>query len=164
MSEARNLTLNRWVPLLAPNAGRLPTGRVARVMTYYLANARGRNNARHWLDYVAAIEPESLDRIRIGLALAPAGRQEEFSSRELAVLRRKVRSAIAAARKAWNLPILSLNEDVYYVDLPEDHPAEDRTDVELYSSRNERAAALWGTTPRVIRPRAAEAREPGQAL
>lgn len=133
-------------------------------MTYYLANARGRGNARHWLDYVAAIEPESLDRIRIGLALAPAGRQEEFSSRELAVLRRKVRAAIAAARKAWNLPVRPLDEDVYYVDLPEDHPAEECPDVESYNSRNERAAALWGTTPRVIRPRASDAHGPEQVL
>lgn len=151
MSLSRNLTLRRWLPVLCPEATRVPSGRVARVMSYYLANARGRANTKHWLDYVAAMEPEALDRIRIGLALAPSGSEEYFSCREIRVLRRRIKTALATARKRWNVPIVGMADDSFYVDLPEGpdgHAVEQ--DAAAYTSANERARILWGATPVVI--------------
>jgi hypothetical protein len=119
-------------------------------MTYFLANARGRENGRHWLEYVAAMEPDSLDRIRIGLALAPSGREDEFSAREISSLRRRVHRALTTARRRWGLPLDESEEDVFYVDVPDD-PAESALGAAgVYRSRNERASVLWGTTPAVI--------------
>jgi hypothetical protein len=119
-------------------------------MTYFLANARGRDNARHWLEYVASMEPDSLDRIRIGLALAPSGREEEFSAREISSLRRRVHRALATARRRWGLPLGEAEEDVFYINLPDDAGPSAVRPEGVYRSRNERASILWGTTPAVI--------------
>lgn len=156
MPSTHNLVLQRWLPVLAPEAQRAPTGRVARVMTFYLANARGRENARHWMEYVAEIEPEALDRIRIGLALAPTGREEDFSVRELALLRRRVRAAIATAKRRWGLPIHEVEEGLFFVNLPDDCAAsESPGSGDCYVSKNDEARSRWGTEPRVVRGSAA---------
>jgi hypothetical protein len=150
MSSTQNLVLERWLPVLAPEAQRTPTGRVARIMTFYLTSSRGRENAKHWMEYVAEVEPESLDRIRIGLALAPSGHEDDFSARELGLLRRRVRTSIATARKRWGLPIREVEEDVFYVDLPPEPAHEGGRENGVYVSANNEARRRWGTNAQVL--------------
>lgn len=158
MSSTHNLVLQRWLPVLVPDAQRAPTGRVARVMTFFLSHARGRSSAKHWMEYVSELEPEALDRIRIGLALAPMGQEDEFSVRELSLLRRRVRAAIATARRRWALPIREIEEDVFFVDLACDADEPDSSaSSEFYVSSNDMARARWGTKARVVRGSSGEA-------
>ncbi len=161
MSATTDITLARWLPVICPEAPRVPSGRVARVMSYFLGHARGRENARHWLDYVTEMEPDQLDRIRIGLALTPTGHERAFSTREIRLLRRRVRTAMATARRRWGLPLVATPDDTFYVDLPVDEPAPRAPQPEAprYVSANEEARKLWGTVPQVWR---AEAR-PGHS-
>ncbi len=151
MSATTDFTLERWLPVICPDAPRTPSGRVARVMSYFLAEARGRENARHWLDYVTAMEPDQLDRIRIGLALTPTGSEREFSTREIRLLRRRVRTAMATARRRWGLPLVATGDDTFYVCLPAAAPAPRGFAPEApgYVSANEEARRLWGTVPQV---------------
>lgn len=154
MSAIRDLTLRRWLPVLCPEATRAPSGRVARVMIYFLANGRGKANARHWLDYLSEMEPEQLDRLRIGLALTRSGKEREFSGREIVALRRRVRSALATARRRWNLPLRNAGNEHFYVDLPELEEGEQTQGTPaVYHSRNEKVRTRWGGSAIVLTPR-----------
>lgn len=145
MSASRDLTLRRWLPVLCPEATRVPTGRVARVMTYYLAHCVGRHNARHWLDYVSEMEPDQLDRIRIGIALARRSKEREFSGREILMLRRRVRAALATARRRWNLPVRPTGDERFYIDLAAtEETAPPSGSPSTYQSANEAARSRWG--------------------
>ncbi len=153
MSAIRDLTLRRWLPVICPEATRAPSGRVARVMAYYLANGRGKANARHWLDYLSEMEPEQLDRLRIGLALTRSGREREFSGREMVALRRRVRAALATARRRWNLPLCNAGDERFYVALPEDEAlADGEASAAVYHSRNEDVRRRWGGSAIILTP------------
>ena len=81
------------------------------------------------------------------------GQEDEFSVRELSLLRRRVRAAIATARRRWALPIREIEEGVFFVDLACDADEPDSSassgilrELERHGSRR------WGGA-RVVRAR-----------
>ena len=122
MAKLVNLTLFRLAPEVA-RAQRGPTGRVAKVMAYLLVHGRGARNARTALDYLRAVEPNLIWRLRDDLLALPEAERHDELERRVARLNRAVRRAIAACRRRWAMPLVHVPEDGFYLDVP-DEPAE----------------------------------------
>jgi len=121
MGKLVNLTLLRRAPGVA-RAGRGPSGRVARVMAYFLAHGRGPANARTALDYLRDVEPELISELRDDLLALPEAERHDELDRRVAKLRRLVGRAIGTCRGRWGVPLAHLPADGCYLDVP-DEPA-----------------------------------------
>jgi len=118
MRDPIDLTLLRWAPAI-PQGGRAPRGRVRRAMQFLLAHARGRDNAQTVVDYVRTMEPEIVSRLRDDLLALPDGQREAHLADQTARLKAGLRRAMEDCRRRWDLPVVTLPGDAYYVDLPD---------------------------------------------
>jgi hypothetical protein len=115
MGNVANLTLRRWSD--AVPEGAQPRGRVGRVVTYYLAHARGPAQARSVLDYVRQMEPAFIEELRGALLRLPESRREDEVDRQIGLMKQRVRAAMRTARTRWGIPIVHGHEDFYYVEV-----------------------------------------------
>ncbi len=116
-----NLTLARWLKHFCPDpSAPVPRGRYARVMTFFLAFARGYANRKTILDYIRAMEPRLVHSLRKALLQLPEEHRRQFAEEQITAIARRIRSAISHCRRTWRLPIVCVPLEGYYVDLSEE--------------------------------------------
>lgn len=120
MASQLSLTLERWRRELGPLPHRArPGGRVARIMTYFLACARGYASRKTLLDYLRTMEPEVIGALYHAAAQVPHQDRRAYVQREVALLGRRLRRAVSVCRRRWRFPIVCVPGEGYYVDLPD---------------------------------------------